>query len=218
MKRYAALTAAFCLAIFIISCESESPTETLERITFEVTAVENNIDDYEEGFIICDDSLSIGGEYPVSIDFKPEIRIYPPDSTTYQEVELFPNTASTDPEYFGVTPCRSLDINAAPPCTPCPSCQEPWDPSCTCFGFVKPPVGVPPEIIPVTGNYRFTVTASNGKVVGLFKKKNYQEGFADARDDARLIVQVCINGKFVEALTASTSDIGGGIYIVVPID
>ena len=203
MKRIVALTAAFLLAIFMISCENDSPTNLVETVTFEVTAKDNDDTRYDP---VCDPSLGIGNIYPVSIEFKPEIRIYSPNSTTFQVIDLPTNTAS-DPEYFGVTPCKNMDINDAPPCIPC--CEDSLGSNCTPC--------IDDEGNPLTGNYRFTVTASGGKVVGIFQKKNYQEGF-DPRDNAELTVHVCLNGQFMDTYTAITKEEGGAVTIIVPLD
>ncbi len=216
MKRLAACTAALLLAFLIVSCEDDSPTTAIETITFEVTARDDDVENYDVGDIVCDPSLGKAGEDPVSIEFKPEIRIYPPNSTTYHVVDL-PTNGAMDPEYFGVTPCKNIDNDLVEPCIPC--CEDPLDTSCTdCIGYVKPPEGMVPQIIPINGNYRFTVRASGGKVVGIFKKKDYRQEAQDVRDDAAMQVQVCLNGQVVNTFTAVTKEVGGGIYITIPID
>lgn len=204
MKRLAAFTATALLALLIISCDEDSVTQVIETVTFEITAIDSDDPRYTP---LCDPTLGTPGIYPVSIEFKPEIRIYPPNSTTYQVVAL-PVNGAIDPEYFGVTPCKDSNIGAVTPCIPC--CEGAVDPMCTpCLDENQDPL---------TGNYRFTVSTSGGQVVGIFEKKNYQDEFFDPRDDAVLTVRVCLNGQFTETLTAATSEEGGGLYVIVPID
>ncbi len=202
MKRFAAFAAACLLAFLIVSCDDNSPLSLTETITFEVTAQDNDAVRYDP---ICDPSLGVGGTYPVSIEFKPEIRIYPPNSSSYEVVAL-PSNGAVDPEYFGVTPCKDIDTDIIPPCIPC--CEDSLS-SCTdCLDQ---------DQNPLNGNYRFTVTASAGKVVGIFRKKNYQQEVPDDRDNAELIVRVCLNGQIADTYTSVTRDEGGGVYVTIPI-
>jgi len=211
----------FLSMFFMIQCSDEEPTKSSADIEFIVTAkdhvpqLQSNVGpwlsptDYlnlritpRPGFpddpllppigqAVCfiDDPRSTPQNmvtYPprdVSIEFKPEIRFYLLNSTSYKVAEI-PAGTPNDPEYFGRTPYDTVCVDAMRTGNNADS------------------------------NYQFPVTTKNEKVVGIFKKKFYDNA-DNWKNDATMIIDVRINGVLWK--TFQTEEIEGGLTIIVPI-
>lgn len=120
---------------------------------------------------------------PVSIEYRPEIRIYKQNSETYQLVDIDPGFPN-DPEYFGRTPFDTV----------CLAAQQ--------------------QTFEADPNYQFSIDVNNEKVVGIFKKKLYEDEYS-WRNDANLVVSVYVNGSFWRAF--ETNEPNGALTIIIPI-
>ncbi|MEW5807595.1 MAG: hypothetical protein AB1756_09660 [Acidobacteriota bacterium] len=138
MRRFALAILIFLSTSLWLSCSSDEPDYVSETLTFVVTAsgyVPQEPPEYKDpnipppvGQAVCYDidprcpnpaipqcpppgTDLVYPPRPISVEFKPEIRIFAKDSSSYQVIELEEGMPD-DPEYFGRTPYDTVCSDA----------------------------------------------------------------------------------------------------------